>query len=145
MAEQPLSSDRETALALSAPAQRAPPEMPRARRWPWSGITIVRLAVLLAAGVIVVLFATLWDRWVGLSVRQVTDDAYVRGDITPLSAHVESTDNDGILLSIVLDGRAGRSYLLALDPRTLEPRARAFLPHHAPCGFHGTFFPAVGA
>jgi membrane fusion protein, multidrug efflux system len=89
MAEQPLSSDRETALAPSAPAQRALPEMPRARRWPWSGVTIVRLAVLLAAGVIVVLFATQWDRWVGLSVRQVTDDAYVRGDITPLSAHVE--------------------------------------------------------
>jgi membrane fusion protein, multidrug efflux system len=89
MAEQPLSSDRETALAPSAPAQRAPPEMPRARRWPWSGITIVRLAVLLAAGVIVVLFATQWDRWVGLAVRQVTDDAYVRGDITPLSARVE--------------------------------------------------------
>jgi membrane fusion protein (multidrug efflux system) len=89
MAEQPLSSDRETALAPSAPAQRAPPEMPRARRWPWSGTTIVRLAVLLAAGVIVVLFATQWDRWVGLSVRQVTDDAHVRGDITPLSAHVE--------------------------------------------------------
>jgi membrane fusion protein (multidrug efflux system) len=89
MAEQPLSSDREAALAPSAPAQRAPPEMPRVRRWPWSGITIVRLAILLAAGVIVVLFATQWDRWVGLSVRQVTDDAYVRGDITPLSAHVE--------------------------------------------------------
>jgi membrane fusion protein (multidrug efflux system) len=34
------------------------------------------------------LFATQWDRWVGLSVRQVTDDAYVRGDITPLSAQV---------------------------------------------------------
>jgi beta,beta-carotene 9',10'-dioxygenase len=56
-----------------------------------------------------------------------------------------STDNDGILLSVVLDGGAGRSYLLALDPPTLEPRARALLPHHVPCGFHGTFFPAVGA
>jgi membrane fusion protein (multidrug efflux system) len=50
--------------------------------------TLVRLAVLLAAGVIVVVFATQWDRWVGLSVRQVTDDAYVRGDITPLTAQV---------------------------------------------------------
>ncbi|MBO0718180.1 MAG: HlyD family secretion protein, partial [Rhizobiales bacterium] len=89
MAEQPLSSDHEAASVLSAPPQRALPEMPRARRWPWSWITLVRLAVLLAAGVIVVLFATQWDRWVGLSVRQVTDDAYVRGDITPLSAHVE--------------------------------------------------------
>jgi len=89
MAEQPLASDRETALAPSAPAQRAPPEMPRARRWPWSGITLVRLAVLIAAGVMVVLFATQWDRWVGLAVRQVTDDAYVRGDVTPLSAQIE--------------------------------------------------------
>src|SRR5436190_19646251 len=89
MAEQPLSSNREAALAPSAPAPKAPPDIPRARRWPSSGITLVRVAVLLAAGVIVVLFATQWDRWVGLSVRQVTDDAYVRGDITPLSAHVE--------------------------------------------------------
>src|SRR6201981_3055793 len=89
MAEQPLSSDHEAASVLSAPAQQAPPGMPRWRRWPWSAITLVRLAVLLAAGVLVVLFATQWDRWVGLSVRQVTDDAYVRGDITPLSAHVE--------------------------------------------------------
>jgi hypothetical protein len=51
MAEQPLSSDHEAALVLSAPAQRRPPETPRARRWPWSGIILVRLAVLLAAGV----------------------------------------------------------------------------------------------
>ena len=89
MAEQPLSSDHEAASVLSAPAQRAPPDMPRARRRPWSGITLVRLAVLIAAGVIVALFATQWDRWIGLAVRQVTDDAYVRGDITPLSAQVE--------------------------------------------------------
>jgi membrane fusion protein, multidrug efflux system len=89
MAEQPLSSDHEAASVLSEPAQRAPPELPRARRRPWSGITLVRLTVLLAAGVVVVLFATQWDRWVGLAVRQVTDDAYVRGDITPLSAQIE--------------------------------------------------------
>ena len=89
MTEQPLASDRETNLAPSAPAQRAAPEMPQARRRPWSGITLVRVAVLIAAGIIVVLFATQWDRWVGLAVRQVTDDAYVRGDITPLSAQVE--------------------------------------------------------
>src|ERR1700741_1274463 len=89
MAEQPLSTDREAASVPSAPAQRAPPELPRARRRPWSWIALVRLAVLIVAGVIVVLFATQWDRWVGLAVRQVTDDAYVRGDITPLSAHIE--------------------------------------------------------
>jgi membrane fusion protein (multidrug efflux system) len=89
MAEQPVPSDHETASVLSAPAQRAPPDVPRVRRWPRFGITLVRPVVLIAAGVIVILFATQWDRWVGLAVRQVTDDAYVRGDITPLSAHIE--------------------------------------------------------
>ncbi|HJZ14093.1 MAG TPA: HlyD family secretion protein, partial [Stellaceae bacterium] len=89
MAEQLLLSDRDTTLVPSTPAQRAPGERPWARRRPWIGDTSVRLAVLVVAGVIVVLFATQWDRWVGLSIRQVTDDAYVRGDITPLSAKVE--------------------------------------------------------
>jgi membrane fusion protein (multidrug efflux system) len=89
MAEQLLLSDRDTTLAPSAPAQRAPSEIPPAQRRPWSGNTFVRLTVLVAAAIIVVLFATQWDHWVGLSIRQVTDDAYVRGDITPLSAKVE--------------------------------------------------------
>jgi membrane fusion protein (multidrug efflux system) len=50
---------------------------------------VLWLLVLAAACAVVVLFATQWDRWVGLSIRQTTDDAYVRGDITPLSAKVE--------------------------------------------------------
>ncbi len=89
MAEQSLLSDRDTTFAPSAPAQRAPAEIPQGQRRPWSGNTFVHLTVLVAAAIIVVLFATQWDRWVGLAVRQVTDDAYVRGDITPLSAKVE--------------------------------------------------------
>jgi membrane fusion protein (multidrug efflux system) len=89
MAEQLLLSDRDTTLAPSARALRAPSEIPSAQRRPWSGNTFVRLTVVVAAAIIVVLFATQWDRWVGLAVRQVSDDAYVRGDITPLSAKVE--------------------------------------------------------
>src|SRR3984893_7449296 len=89
MAEQLLLSDRDTTLAPSASAQRAPAEIPRGQRRPWSGNTIVRVRVRIYAAIIVVLLATQWDRWVGLAVRQVTDDAYVRGDITPLSAKVE--------------------------------------------------------
>jgi multidrug resistance efflux pump len=89
MAEPLLLSDCETTLAPGAPAQRAPAEIPQAQRRPWSGNTFAHLTVLAAAAIIVVLFATQWDRWVGLAVRQVTDDAYVRGDITPLSAKVD--------------------------------------------------------
>ena len=58
----------------------------------------VRLAVIVAALVIVVLFATQWDRWVGDATRQVTDDAYIRGDVTPLSAQV-----DGYVRHVAVD------------------------------------------
>lgn len=44
---------------------------------------------MLAAVAIAVLFATRWDVWTGAWTRQTTGDAYVRGDITPLSAKVE--------------------------------------------------------
>ena len=69
-------------LAPTAP----PPAQLRGRSW---RNRLFRLVVLLAAGGLAVLFATQWDRWVGDATRQVTDDAYIRGDVTPLSAQVE--------------------------------------------------------
>ena len=50
------------------------------------------------------------------------------------------TEGDGVLLSLVLDGREGRSFLLVLDATTLDEVARARLPHHVPFGFHGQFY-----
>jgi membrane fusion protein (multidrug efflux system) len=77
--------------AATSPPQAAPaafaPSQPRAGGW-WAR-HLFRLAVLVVAGGLAVLFATQWDRWVGDATRQVTDDAYVRGDVTPLSAQVE--------------------------------------------------------
>ena len=73
----------------------APPPQPRdagsrIRRLPrrFGGIAVT-IAILLLATVVVTLFVTRWDVWVGASVRQTTDDAYVRSDITPLSAKIE--------------------------------------------------------
>jgi len=48
-------------------------------------------------------------------------------------------EDDGALLSVVLDAAAQTSYLLVLDARTLEEHARALVPHHIPFGFHGMF------
>ncbi len=70
-------------------AAAEPVEASAGRRFHISRELLLRFVILAAAGIIVVLFATQWDRWVGTSVRQITDDAYVRGDITPLSAKVE--------------------------------------------------------
>jgi membrane fusion protein (multidrug efflux system) len=74
----------------SSPVSGASTEAKRATvRSHWVRAGLLRLVILaLAVGVLFVL-ATRWDVWVGLRSRQTTDDAYVRGDITPLSAQVE--------------------------------------------------------
>jgi carotenoid cleavage dioxygenase-like enzyme len=50
-----------------------------------------------------------------------------------------SDEDDGVVLSVVLDAQAGTSYLLVLDARTFAEVARAAAPHHIPFGFHGLF------
>jgi membrane fusion protein (multidrug efflux system) len=85
MAELPPPSNPQAGAALRSRPGDAPPVGSQN----WRGDWIVRLAALLVAGAIVVLFTTQWNRWVGNAVREDTDDAYVRGDVTPLSAQVD--------------------------------------------------------
>jgi len=55
-------------------------------------------------------------------------------------ARPQSEDEDeGVLLSVVLDASTGRSFLLVLDAVDLGEIARAEVPHHIPFGFHGQF------
>jgi beta,beta-carotene 9',10'-dioxygenase len=49
-------------------------------------------------------------------------------------------EDAGVVLSVVLDANAGRSFLLVLDAGSFEELARAEAPHHIPFGFHGQFF-----
>jgi beta,beta-carotene 9',10'-dioxygenase len=49
-------------------------------------------------------------------------------------------EDDGVVLSVVLDTDAGRSFLLVLDAESFTELARAEAPHHIPFGFHGQFF-----
>ncbi|MCC8249971.1 carotenoid oxygenase family protein [Saccharothrix luteola] len=48
-------------------------------------------------------------------------------------------EDDGVLLSVVLDASVGRSGLLVLDAATFTELARADVPHAIPFGFHGQF------
>jgi beta,beta-carotene 9',10'-dioxygenase len=48
-------------------------------------------------------------------------------------------EDDGVLLSVVLDASAGSSFLLVLDAGDLSELARAHAPHPIPFGFHGQF------
>ena len=49
-------------------------------------------------------------------------------------------EDEGVVLSVVLDGSAGRSFLLVLDAGSFEELARAEAPQRIPFGFHGQFF-----
>jgi beta,beta-carotene 9',10'-dioxygenase len=51
-------------------------------------------------------------------------------------------EDDGVVLSVVLDADAGTSFLLILDAGSFTEIARAQAPHHVPFGFHGQFFSA---
>jgi beta,beta-carotene 9',10'-dioxygenase len=52
-----------------------------------------------------------------------------------------SAEDNGVVLSLVLDAAHGHSFLLVLDAQSFAERARATLPHAAVHGFHGAFFP----
>ena len=49
-------------------------------------------------------------------------------------------EDTGVLLSVVLDGDRGTSFLLVLDATTFTELARAQAPHVVPFGFHGQYF-----
>jgi membrane fusion protein (multidrug efflux system) len=78
------------AASTPAPAHAVGPERAPEQPKPqpkWRKFVVPALVVLLAA-VILVTITWNWNAWEGGRVEQVTDDAYVRGDLTPLSTKV---------------------------------------------------------
>lgn len=49
-------------------------------------------------------------------------------------------EDDGVLLSVVLDAHANRSFLLCLNAASMQELGRAQVRHHIPFGLHGTYF-----
>ena len=84
------------AASTPAPAQGAAPEhapeQPKARP-KWQKYATPLLVVLLAA-VVVWTITRNWNSWEGGRIEQVTDDAIVRGDLTPLSTKVPGLVRD---------------------------------------------------
>jgi len=62
--------------------------LPKAQpRWPWMKYATPLFVLLLAAAVLITLTRN-WNAFEGGKVEQATDDAFVRGDLTPLSTKV---------------------------------------------------------
>lgn len=49
-------------------------------------------------------------------------------------------EDEGILLSIVLDSYLKKSFLLMLDAKTMKELSRSYVPHHIPFTVHSKFF-----
>jgi beta,beta-carotene 9',10'-dioxygenase len=64
------------------------------------------------------------------------------GEPVFVAAPEARAEDDGVVLSLVLDSGAERSFLLVLNARDLSELARAQAPHAVPFGFHGQFLRA---
>lgn len=62
------------------------------------------------------------------------------GESVFISKPGAATEDDGILLSVVLNAREATSFLLVLDALSMTEIARAAIPYMVPFGFHGQYF-----
>jgi len=84
-----------TTVTASAPSHTTVPERPPepAPKPKWLSY-LTPIAVLLLAGALIITLTRNWNAWEGGRIDQVTDDAYVRGDLTPLGTKVAGIVRD---------------------------------------------------
>jgi membrane fusion protein (multidrug efflux system) len=85
MATSPVPASPSTPSPATAPKEVE--HFPSRLRRGWSKYGTPMLVCLLAVAVVVTITRN-WNAWEGAGVDQVTNDAYVRGDLTPLSTKV---------------------------------------------------------
>src|SRR5215471_4598498 len=84
------------ATATPAPVRRVEPDQVPEQPKPkpkWQRFVVPALVVLLATAIVATISWN-WNAWEGGRIEQVTDDANVRGDITPLSTKVPGIVRD---------------------------------------------------
>ena len=86
-----LTSPVTTPAPIFAAQQENAPALPPTPKWKRYGTPV--LVILLAAAVVTTIMWN-WNAWEGGRIDQVTDDAYVRGDLTPLSTKVAGIVKD---------------------------------------------------
>src|SRR6202140_3661388 len=87
MSTSPVSAGSATPASKPAPPKISTDEAVPRRGARWQSYITPILVVILALAVLITITRN-WNAWEGGKVDQVTDDAYVRGDLTPLSTKV---------------------------------------------------------
>jgi membrane fusion protein, multidrug efflux system len=91
MATSPVPPSAPAPSPAPPPKEVEPPPSPLKRAWQKYGTPLI---VLILAIAIIVTITRNWNGWEGGHVDQVTNDAYVRGDLTPLSTKVPGLVRD---------------------------------------------------
>lgn len=81
------ASEATQGSAASSAEHHEQPRAGQSDRWPWLRY-FTPIVILLLAAALVITVTRNWNAWEGGRVEQATDDAYVRGDLTPLSTKV---------------------------------------------------------
>ena len=87
MSTSPVSTGSAAPVAKPVPPKIDTDQAVPRRGARWQSYTTPILVVILALTVLITITRN-WNAWEGSKVEQVTDDAYVRGDLTPLSTKV---------------------------------------------------------
>jgi membrane fusion protein (multidrug efflux system) len=87
MATSPVSAGSAPPISKPVPPKISTDQAVPRQTARWQNYITTILVVLLALAVLVTITRN-WNAWEGGKVEQVTDDAYVRGDLTPLSTKV---------------------------------------------------------
>lgn len=85
------------------------------------------------------------NQLVKVDVRSRTAKVWLKDNCYPgepvfVAAPGGTAEDEGVILSVVLDANKGNSFLLILEADTFDEIARAEVPHHIPFGFHGQYF-----
>jgi torulene dioxygenase len=92
--------------------------------------------------------STLWDGLIKYDLKNHDADLWLEHGHSvseplfvpnPDAAEGDENEDDGVVLSVVLDGKRGRSYLLVLDAKDLGELGRAEVRGVIGHGFHGNF------
>ena len=68
------------------------------------------------------------------------EDGCYPGEPVFISFPNATKEDEGVIISVVLNSKKGNSFLLILDAGSFGEVARAEVPHHIPFGFHGQFY-----
>lgn len=74
----------------------------------------------------------------GNAIRWQAPNCFV-GEPVFIASPNATKEDDGVILSVILDAEQNCSFLLILDAQSFQEIARAYVPHSIPFGIHGIF------